>query len=89
MTTLISFLSLISIAILFTSMVKPIEELKKYLGIHYSDEPDTWYIKFLRDLLSCSTCVAFWIGIGYYFSLETAALLSLSTYIVQQIINKL
>lgn len=87
LTLLIKFIGLLSFNILITSMVTPVEQLKKQIGLHHTDEPTVYMARFIRDLINCCYCFGFWFGYIVYGSFWTACIVSLSTYILNKLIT--
>ncbi len=94
MEILITFFGWAIFALLITSMTKPIEDFKKKIGIHHTDEPKRYVGKFFRDLFNCEYCFAFWSGMIVFlpdaftigalvsYTVPMAALLSMTAHLL-------
>lgn len=63
----------------------PLQDIKE--SIHYYLIMPIWF-KYFMNLIDCSTCTGFWIGIIYYHDPIISLLLSLFSVILEKIIRE-
>jgi hypothetical protein len=63
------------------------QKIKRPLGIDDNAMPYTWYAKIAQELLNCSLCVGFWVGIIMTQVVWQAAIVSVVAEIIDKIIG--
>lgn len=86
---MITFISILCGVFLFARAAEPIQMVKRFFTLDVDAQHTSRLHKFFIDLLNCSLCVGFWVGLYIYLSLDMACLVAVCSEMLTRLINRI
>jgi|LakMenEpi03Aug12_release.lakeMendotaPanAssembly.Ray.scaffolds.fasta_scaffold3060321_1 hypothetical protein len=90
---IINFIGILSITWLFATGAGSVQFIKNFFEVGSNSQPKKLWKQVAQELVNCSMCSGFWIGLAYYKSFILACIVSISaelfTRLLRLIMNKI